>query len=105
MLTRRNVDIESNGARYDAWQLTTSLLYYGGRVISFSTQTVLLYRLLSTIESRWVSPALFAIWGIRALPSLKSEKTRMWTACGYRVVLAVRVLPLTGIRQAAYRMA
>jgi hypothetical protein len=75
-----NVNIESNAARYDAWQLTTSLLYYGGKVISFGTQTVLLYRLLSTIQSRWVSPALFVIWGIRALPSLESETTRMWMA-------------------------
>jgi hypothetical protein len=35
-------------------------------------------------KSKGASPALFAVWGIRALSSLGQGSMRMWTAGVYR---------------------
>jgi hypothetical protein len=58
-------------------------LRFGGKITSLATPTGQLYRLASTMKSKWASPALFAVWGIRALPSLGQDSARTWTAGEY----------------------
>jgi hypothetical protein len=60
------------------WQTTKSLLRYTGTALSAASQTIFLYRLLSSIEgSAWVAPALLSIWGLRALP-VANGQMQLW---------------------------
>jgi hypothetical protein len=70
--------------------MTAELLRGGGTLVSFATQTVLLHRLLSTVESRWLTPALFAVWGIRTfIPSFGQSSFRMQVGGMYLVLFFI----------------